>query len=318
MRLAVRPDVKHAESAKENPMREPRNNATIIAAVVAVVLALVTFFGSVYFGLGGERGVGAPVDGGYFLQEAATPVMEDLTTVHNLVFYIIAGIVAFVVGLMAYIMIRFRESANPVPSKTSHNTLIEVIWTVAPVILLLIIAVPSMQLLYFQDRLPETDVTIKAVGNTWNWEYVYPDHENVDSFVANPLDETLAKTLDLPYLLATDAALVVPVNTKVKVLVTSVNNMHSWTVPSFGIKMDAVPGIINETWFEVFEEGTYYGQCSEICGYKHYYMPIEVQVVSKPAYAAWIANDGSFPDEFKQYRVNKSADQVAAVDTLLD
>lgn len=271
-----------------------RSKNTILALVVAIVLAIVSYIILSFVGLSGERGVGVPVKGGFYLQESVTPVMDDLTTVYNLVSYIIAGIVAFVLGLMAYIMIRFREKANPVPSKTSHNTLIEVIWTIAPVLILLVIAVPSMQLLYLQDRLPETEVTVKAVGNTWNWEYSYPDHEEIDSFVANPLDKTQSTEAGKPYLLATDAALVVPVNTKVKVLVTSVNNMHAWTVPSFGIKMDAVPGIINETWFEVYEEGTYYGQCSEICGIRHYYMPIEVKVVSKDAYARWIANGGSF------------------------
>ncbi|WP_427454716.1 cytochrome c oxidase subunit II [Litorimonas sp. WD9-15] len=271
-----------------------RSKNTILALVVALVLAVASYVILAFVGLSGERGEGMAVRGGFYLQEAATPVMEDLTTVYNLVTYIIAGIVAFVLGLMAYIMIRYREKANPVPSKTSHNTLIEVVWTIVPVLILLVIAVPSMQLLYFQDRIPETEVTVKAVGNTWNWEYSYPDHEDVDSFVSNPLDKTQSTDAGKPYLFATDAALVVPVNTKVKVLVTSVNNMHSWTVPSFGIKMDAVPGIINETWFEVYEEGTYYGQCSEICGIKHYYMPIEVEVVSKEAYAAWIANGGSF------------------------
>ena len=144
--------------------------------------------------------------------------------------------------------------------------------------------------------------------------YAYSDFDNVDSFISNPLDETQSKVLDLPYLLATDAALVVPVDTNVKVLVTSLANMHSWTVPSFGIKMDAVPGIINETWFRAELEGTFYGQCSEICGVRHYYMPIEVQVVSKDAFAAWVANDGVFPEQYKQYRINKSADKVALND----
>lgn len=238
-----------------------------------------------------------PTEKGYWLQEAATPVMEELTRVHNLVFWIICGIVAFVMVLMAYIMIRFREKANPVPSKTSHNTMIEVVWTIVPVLILLVMVVPSMQLLYLQDRLPETEMTVKAVGNTWNWEYEYPDYENVDSFVSNPLDETAAKDAGVPYLLATDAALVVPVNTKVKVLVTSVNNMHAWAVPAFGVKMDAVPGIVNETWFEVLKEGTYYGQCSEICGALHYKMPIEVKAVSKEEFARWVANDGAFPNQ---------------------
>lgn len=281
-------------------MKSPRNNTTIIAAVAAVVIALATFIGLVVIGLGGERGMGMPAPGGYFLQDAATPVMEDLTTVHNIVFYWISGITAFVMALMVFIMIRFREKANPVPSKTSHNTLIEIVWTIAPVLILLFIAVPSMQLLYFQDKLPETEMTVKAVGNTWNWSYTYPDHENIEEIISNPLDKTQALAQGKPYLLGTDAQLVVPVDTNVKVLVTSINNMHSWTVPSFGIKMDAVPGIINETWFRATKEGVFYGQCSEICGIKHYYMPIEVNVVSKAEYAKWVANDGAFSSSVAQ------------------
>lgn len=240
----------------------------------------------------------APEPKGWFLQDPATPVMEDLIWVHNMVQIIITAIVIFVFLLMAYILIRFRESKNPVPSKTSHNTLIEIIWTVVPVILLVIIAIPSMNLLYKQDRLPETELTVKAIGNTWNWIYSYPDYEDVDEYVSNPLDETQAREVGQPYLLATDAPLIVPVNTKVKVLVTSRSNMHSWAVPSFGVKMDAVPGIINETWFEVYEEGTYFGQCSEICGIRHYYMPIEVKAVSKEEFAQFIASGGIPEDKF--------------------
>lgn len=245
-----------------------------------------------------QDNVNGPTDGGWWLPDAATPVMEQVHFVHNIVMVIITLIVIFVFLLMAYILIRFRESANPIPSKTSHNTLIEIIWTVVPVILLVIIAIPSMNLLYLQDRLPKTEMTVKVVGNTWNWLYSYPDYENVDEWVSNPLDETQAQEVGQRYLLATDAPLVVPVDTKVKVLVTSVNNMHSWTVPSFGIKMDAVPGIINETWFEVDEEGTYFGQCSEICGIRHYYMPIEVKVVSREEFARFIANGGVPEDKF--------------------
>lgn len=239
-----------------------------------------------------------PEPGGWFFQESVTPVMDDVIWVHNMVQIMITVIVIFVLALMAYIMIRFREKANPVPSKTSHNTLIEIIWTVVPVLMLVAIAIPSMNLLYKQDRLPETEMTVKVVGNTWNWLYSYPDYENVEEFVSNPLDEVQSKQVGQPYLLATDAPLIVPVDTKVKVLVTSVNNMHSWTVPSFGVKMDAVPGIINETWFEVREEGTFYGQCSEICGINHYYMPIEVKAVSKAEFAAYIAGDGIPANKF--------------------
>ncbi len=287
-----------------------RSKNTVIALIVAVVLAVISYMILAFVGLSGERGEGMPVIGGFYLQEAETPVMEELTKVYNLVTYIIAGIVAFVLGLMAFIMIRFREKANPVPSKTTHHVGLEIAWTIAPVLILLWIAVPSMNLLYNQDVIKDTEVTVKAVGNTWNWSYTYPDHENVEEIISNPLDKTQSKAAGKPYLLATDAALVVPVDTNVKVLVTSINNMHSWTVPSFGIKMDAVPGIINETWFRAKREGTFYGQCSEICGIKHYYMPIEVQVVSKADYAKWIANDGSFTTTVAQN--NLGSGQTAA------
>ena len=283
-----------------------RSKNSIIALVVAIFLAVISYVVLAFVGLGGERGDGVPIKGGFYLQESASTTMDDLEFVYNLVTYIISGIVAFVLGLMAFIMIRFREKANPVPSKTSHNTLIEVVWTVAPVLILLFIAIPSMNLLYKQDVIKDTEVTVKAVGNTWNWAYTYPDHENIDEFVANPLDKTEAKAAGKPYLLGTDAPLVVPVNTNVTVQVTSINNMHAWTVPSFGIKMDAVPGIVNQTWFRATREGTFYGRCSEICGIKHYYMPIEVKVVSKAEYDKWIANDGSFTSSVADNNQNNS------------
>ena len=285
---------------------------TIVAIVAAIILAIISFVVLTFVGLSGEQGLGKPSPNGFYLQESVTPVMDDLTSVYNLVTYIIGGIVAFVVGLMVFIMIRFREKANPIPSKTSHNTLIEVVWTVVPVLILIVIAIPSMNLLYKQDVIKDTEVTVKAVGNTWNWSYTYPDHEDVEEIISNPLDKTQATDAGKPYLLATDGALVVPVDTNVKVLVTSLNNMHSWTVPSFGIKMDAVPGIINETWFRANRTGTFYGQCSEICGIKHYYMPIEVEVVSKAEYAKWIANGGSFTSSVAENNSLMGTGQTAA------
>ena len=242
--------------------------------------------------------LGKPIDGGWNFQEPVTPVGEMLVNFHNYyILPIILGIVVFVMVLMGYIMWRFSEKRNPIPSKTSHNTLLEVAWTIVPVLLLVVMVIPSMKLLYFQDTIPPADMTIKATGDTWAWNYAYPDFENnVEEFVSNVLDEETADELGLPYLLASDAPLVVPVDTVVRVLVTSNNNMHSFAMPSFGIKMDAVPGIINETWFEVREEGTYYGQCSEICGIKHAYMPIHIEVVSKPEFAQWVANGGTFLD----------------------
>lgn len=241
-----------------------------------------------------------PTDGGYWLQEAATPVMEELTKLHNFVFWIILGITLFVMVLMGWIMFRFSAKRNPTASKTTHHVGLEVAWTIVPIIILLVMVVPSMRLLYFQDALPETEMTIKVTGNTWNWEYAYPDHPNVESFISNPLEKEDAGDL---YLLKTDASLVVPVDTKIKVLITSSNNLHSFAVPAFGIKMDAVPGRINETWFEVNpgKEGTYFGQCSELCGVNHYKMPIEIEVVSKEDFRSWVANDGAFTTAVVSY-----------------
>jgi cytochrome c oxidase subunit 2 len=241
-----------------------------------------------------------PTDGGYWLQDAATPVMEELTKLHNFVFWIILGITLFVMVLMGWIMFRFSAKRNPTATKTTHHVGLEVAWTIVPIIILLVMVVPSMRLLYFQDALPETEMTIKVTGNTWNWEYAYPDHPNVESFISNPLEKEDAGDL---YLLKTDASLVVPVDTKIKVLITSSNNLHSFAVPAFGIKMDAVPGRINETWFEVNpgKEGTYFGQCSELCGVNHYKMPIEIEVVSKEDFQSWVANDGAFTTAVVSY-----------------
>ena len=241
-----------------------------------------------------------PTDGGYWLQDAATPVMEELTKLHNFVFWIILGITLFVMVMMGWIMYRFSAKRNPTASKTTHHVGLEVAWTILPIIILLVMVVPSMRLLYFQDALPETEMTIKVTGNTWNWEYAYPDYPNVESFISNPLEKEDAGDL---YLLKTDASLVVPVDTKIKVLITSSNNLHSFAVPAFGIKMDAVPGRINETWFEVNpgKEGTYFGQCSELCGVNHYKMPIEIEVVSKEEFQSWVANDGAFTTAVASY-----------------
>lgn len=266
-------------------MRLTRMTATISASVAAL--------------LGSSAAWAAmPKDKALGFQEPVTPVMEDLVAFHNgYLMPIIVGITLFVVGLMAFIMWRFSEKRNPVPSKNSHNTLLEVAWTIVPVLILLVMVVPSMQLLYFQDTIPESDMTIKVTGNTWNWEYAYPDYENVESFVSNMLTEEEAAEQGKPYLLGTDTPLVVPVDTTVRVLVTSANNLHSFAMPSFGIKMDAIPGRINQTWFKVNagKTGTYYGQCSELCGIKHSQMPIEIQVVSKDEFKRWIANDGLVP-----------------------
>ena len=280
-------------------------------------------------GVAFAEGVDGPVDKGIGFQRSVTPVMDQITAFNVPIVWLMGVICAFVLVLMAYIMIRFREKANPVPSKTSHNTLIEVIWTLVPALILLVMAFPSIKILYQQDVIPEADLVVKATGNTWNWEYSYPDYEGVDSFVSNIVDVEIdekrtsdgealshqqiielidSRPADMPrldgrpYLLATDAPLVVPVDKVVAVQVTSNNNLHAFAVPQFGVKIDAIPGRINQTWFKVKEgeEGTYYGQCSELCGIKHAFMPIEVKVVSQIEFDRWIANGGSFETTFSQ------------------
>ena len=235
------------------------------------------------------------------LQPPVTPVAEWINWFHNgLLMPIITVITLFVLALMIYVMVKFNAKANPVPSKTTHNTLVEVLWTVIPIIILVVIAIPSFRLLYLQRNIPAADLTIKVIGNPgWNWTYEYPDlGTNEDgsakaSFTASLKEE--ARTLDIaraagvPYLLATDVPVVVPVNKTVKMIVTSDPDgiIHAWTIPSFGMKIDAIPGRLNEDWFHATVEGVYYGQCSELCGKDHAYMPIEVHVVSQDKYDAW-------------------------------
>jgi len=182
-------------------------------------------------------------------------------------------------------MVRFSAKRNPEPSKTTHNTLVEVIWTVVPILILVVIAIPSFRLLYFQREIPQADMTVKAVGYQWYWGYEYPDHGGFafDSLMLND-----AERGDQPRLLATDTALVVPVGAVVRVVVTSADVLHSWAMPAFGIKMDAVPGRLNEVWFKADKTGTFYGQCSELCGIRHAFMPIRVEVVEPEAFAAWV------------------------------
>jgi len=222
------------------------------------------------------------------LQPAATPVMEGIVGFHNMLLVIITVIALFVLGLLTYVVLRFRESKNPVPTRTTHNTLVEVVWTVVPVIILVIIAVPSFKQLYLEDVVPKADMTLKAIGHQWYWSYEYPDHGKV-SFDSNMIAPDSLKP-GQKRLLDTDAVVVVPVNTTVRVQVTADDVLHSWAVPAFGVKIDAVPGRLNETWFKAVREGTYYGQCSELCGVNHGFMPIRVDVVSKDKFNAWVAS----------------------------
>ena len=227
-----------------------------------------------------------PKDWQLGFQEAASESMRDIISFHdNLLLPIIVAISAFVLFLMLYVCVKFRASANPNPSKRTHNVAVEVLWTLIPCLILIVIAVPSFKILYKQDAIPKADLTIKAIGYQWYWGYEYPD-ENIifDSYMVEDKD----LKANQPRLLAVDNEVVVPVNKVVKVLITANDVLHAWALPSFGVKRDAVPGRINETWFKAEKTGTYYGQCSELCGIKHAFMPITVKVVSEEEYQEWL------------------------------
>ncbi len=251
--------------------------------LLAAVMAIAVFFGAADFAW---AGLGQPSPWQLGLQESATPVMTDVIWFHDLLLWIIAGIVILVLALLATVIVRFNARANPIPSRTTHNTLIEVIWTVVPVIILVVIAVPSFRLMFFQLNTPPADVTIKATGKQWFWTYAYPDHGNFEFDSVMLRDDELKP--GQPRLLSVDNEVVVPVNKVVRVQTTAADVIHSFTVPSFGIKIDSIPGRLNETWFKATREGMYYGQCSELCGRDHAFMPIAVRVVSEEAFAKWI------------------------------
>ncbi len=244
-----------------------------------------------------------PVDWQLGFQKAASETMRDIVNFHDkLLLPIIIAISVFVLFLMVYACIRFRASANPVPSKRTHNVAVEVLWTLIPCLILIVMAVPSFKILYKQDAIPKADITVKAIGYQWYWGYEYPD-ENI--FFDSYMIETKDLKENEPRLLAVDNELVVPVNKVVKVMITANDVLHAWALPS--LKRDAVPGRINETWFKAEKVGTYYGQCSELCGIKHAFMPIEVRVVTEEEYQDWLldakvkfAKEINEEDQFKK------------------
>lgn len=221
------------------------------------------------------------------LQPPATPVAEQLQDLHDGLLVVITAITAFVMLLLLYVMVRFNARRNPVPSRTSHNTMVEVLWTVLPIIILVGIAIPSFRLLYFADRTEEAEMTLKIVGHQWYWSYEYPDHGNFTFDALMVPDEEIGD--GQLRLLDTDNEVVLPVDTNVRLLMTADDVIHSWTIPAFAVKLDAVPGRTNETWTRITREGVYYGQCSELCGVGHGYMPIRVRAVSREAFASWVA-----------------------------
>jgi cytochrome c oxidase subunit 2 len=248
----------------------------IVAAGAGLTIACI---GSAWAGLG------QPTFWQMDLQDSATPVMEDVASFHFFLLWIIAAISAFVLSLLLIVIVRFNARTNPSPSRTTHNTPIEILWTIVPVIILAVIAVPSFRLLFVQLQVPTPDLTVKVTGKQWFWSYSYPDSKfEFDSLMVQEKDLKPGQIR----LLAVDNEMVVPVNKVVHVLVTGADVIHSFTVPSFGIRMDAIPGRINETWFKATIEGVFYGQCSELCGKDHAFMPIAVRVVNQSEFDTWL------------------------------
>ncbi|WP_458758273.1 cytochrome c oxidase subunit II [Afipia sp. TerB] len=247
-------------------------------------------------------GTGEPTPWEHTLQGAASPVMENIIWFHNFLLWIITGITLFVLVLLVIVAVKFNARSNPVPSRTTHNTLIEVIWTVVPVLILVGIAVPSFRLLFEQLDIPKADLTIKATGKQWYWSYAYPDNGKFE------FDSLMAQN-KAPRLLAVDNEVVVPVNKVIRVQVTGADVIHSFAVPSFGIKIDAVPGRLNETWFKATKTGMFYGQCSELCGKDHAFMPIAIRVVSDQEFATWVE------EAKKKFAANPSANTYASLET---
>jgi cytochrome c oxidase subunit II len=273
----------------------------LIAFVVTGVIVVVAGAAAVA-ATTGETGQPHPWQLGF--QAPVTPVMDDIVWFHGLLLWIIAAITLFVLGLLLIVIVRFNARANPVPSRTTHNTTIEVLWTVVPVLILVTIAVPSFRLLFYQLKVPPADLTVKVTGKQWFWSYAYPDQKfEFDSLMVQDKD----RKPDQPRLLAVDNEMVVPVNKVVRVEVTGADVIHSFSVPAFGVKIDAIPGRLNETWFKAEREGTYYGQCSQLCGRDHAFMPIAVHVVSEKDYTAWLA------DAKKKYAATDDSARPTAV-----
>src|SRR5215213_7107537 len=246
-----------------------------LTAVAVTIGALLAGAGVAWAGLG------QPSAWQLNFQQAGSPVMDNIISFHNFLLVIITLITLFVLALLVIIMVRFNARANPTPSRTTHNTLLEVAWTLVPVAILVMIAIPSFKLLFYQLDVPKADLTVKATGKQWYWSYAYPDNGKFE------FDSLMAADKQ-PRLLGVDNEMVVPVNKVVRVQTTGADVIHAFAVPSFGIKIDSVPGRLNETWFKATKVGMYYGQCSELCGKDHAFMPIAVRVVTDQEFASWV------------------------------
>ncbi|WIM09451.1 cytochrome c oxidase subunit II [Enhydrobacter sp.] len=234
--------------------------------------------------------VGIPHEWQMSFPPSYTTVMDKVESLHNLLLVIITLISLFVLALLIYVVFRFHVSRNPTPSTVTHNTVLEIAWTIVPILILVVIAIPSFRLLYYSDKAPDAAMTVKVTGHQWYWQYEYPDQGNfsIDSRILAEADRIKEKP-QVPRLLAVDNEMVIPVNTTIRIIGTGADVMHAWTVPGFGIKKTVIPGRLNEGWINVEHEGYYFGECSQICGENHTYMPIAVRVVSKPEFDKWVA-----------------------------
>lgn len=275
-------------------MRRDRLVFVLIATAVTLVSAAfgwVAMFGAVQKASGlpsGELVLGAPTPWQFNFQRPFSPVQHGLYQFHNLLFAMNLAVSALVIIMVLYAAWRFKAARNPVASQISHNTPLEVIWTIIPVIILVLVAIPSFRMNVLARTVPASELTIKVTGNQWYWDYEYPDSKVALTSVMVPDDKLSAADKDLR-LLVTDNALVLPTNTNVQILLTSNDVIHSWAVPSLGVKQDAIPGRLNQTWTRIEKEGRYFGQCSVLCGVKHAFMPIEIRAVSPTAFRAWLA-----------------------------
>jgi cytochrome c oxidase subunit 2 len=258
-----------------------RAAAGVAATITATALAAQVFADDL---------MGQPTDGAIDLQPAATELRQRAIDFHNYILLpVLFGISALVLGLLLWCIVRYNAKANPTPARFTHNTRVEVLWTVGPVLILLVIAIFSFRLLFDYHDMPKPDMTVKVTGYQWYWGYAYPD-QKIDEEISDVLPEDQARAKGVPYMLATTQPMIAPVGKVVHVLVTGADVIHSFSVPAFGIKIDAVPGRTNETWFKAERTGTFYGQCSQLCGTDHAYMPIEVKVVSQADFDAWVAS----------------------------
>lgn len=277
---------------------------------VTFLSLFVSLFSLALFAMPSLGFAGQPQDWQMNFQEAATPVAERLHSFHHFLLFIISGICIFVLALLLYVMIRFNSKTNPVPSATTHNVLLEIIWTVVPVVILIVIAVPSFKLLYYADRTDKPEMTLKVTGYQWYWGYEYPDNGGI-SFNSNMIpSDKIDASKEQVKLLSTDNPVILPIDTNIQILVTGQDVIHSFAMPSFGVKTDAVPGRTNETWVRITKPGTYYGQCDQLCGTNHGFMPIEVVAVGKEDFAKWVAsqNAGKAADKAAS---KKAADEPA-------